>query len=199
MNNLNISNCEIYHKKDFKTNTTYNELREELLWTQKTLKMYGKDILEPRKTFICGEIGTTYTFTGLKTNGEGIPKIITSLMKKVEDVMKKKGLMNPKDKYNFCKTNQKIISIVSRVSLADAHYDTFSENNIDIVHYKIEEPDEQKSIIVTIDSLLKISNFDFKDYVIFLDEFNSLIQYLFTSPHMKNIKILCWLLLMKII
>lgn len=67
MNNLNISNCEIYHKNYFKTNTTYDELREELVWTQKTLKMFGKDILEPRKTFICGEIGTTYTFTGLKT------------------------------------------------------------------------------------------------------------------------------------
>jgi hypothetical protein len=36
MNNLNISNCEIYHNKDFKTDTTFDELREELVWTQKT-------------------------------------------------------------------------------------------------------------------------------------------------------------------
>ena len=42
------------------------------------------------------------------------------------------------------------------------------------------------NIIITIDSVLKLRNIDFSNYVIFLDEYNSLVNYLITSTTLKN-------------
>ena len=76
-------------------------------------------------------------------------------------------------------TNQKFISIVSRISLADEQYNIFSDHGIVCKNYRISEDLKNgDSVIITIDSIRKLYGFDFKDYVIFLDEYNSILEYL---------------------
>ena len=99
------------------------------------------------------------------------------------------------------------LSIVSRMSLAENQYDTFSKDcgNRVIHHYKhniveIDEKDKERlvdfnyrdyneldSVIITIDSLYKFGDAEiFKNHVIFLDEVNSMIEYLITCPTLKK-------------
>jgi hypothetical protein len=82
---------------------------------------------------------------------------------------------------------KKFISIVSRISLADEQYNIFSEFGINCKNYKIQnEFNNNDNIIITIDSVLKLHKIDFSNYIIFLDEYNSLINYLITSTTLKN-------------
>ena len=75
--------------------------------------------------------------------------------------------------------NKKFISIVSRISLADEQYRVFNESGVDCCHYKIEDFLENgESVIITIDSIMRINHFDFSNYVIFMDEFNSICEYI---------------------
>ena len=74
--------------------------------------------------------------------------------------------------------NKKFISIVSRISLADEQYRVFNESGVDCCHYKIQDFLENgESVIITIDSIMRLNNFDFSNYVIFMDEFNSICEY----------------------
>lgn len=78
--------------------------------------------------------------------------------------------------------NLKFISIVSRISLGDEQYNTFHDHGIDCVNYHL--ADQLKpgdNIIITVDSIRRLYDFDLSEYVIFLDEYNSLLEYLITS------------------
>ena len=55
------------------------------------------------------------------------------------------------------------------------------------------------SLIIQVDSLLKITNMDFSNKVVFLDEVNSVIEYLITSSTLKNNRQYIYLLFLKII
>ena len=102
---LPIDKCEIYHIPKFDT-TTFVEDFADIEWSQKTLKIMGKDVLEPRKTFIGGTNGSSYKFAGLKTDGDGnLPNSIIETMEYVEEYLKKNGIMKQKDKFNFCVCN----------------------------------------------------------------------------------------------
>jgi hypothetical protein len=97
-------------------------------------------------------------------------------------------------------TKQKFISIVSRISLGEAQYQTFSEESIDCKFYQYEDNFNNKdNIIIQLDSIKKLFSIDFSDYVIFLDEFNSIIEYLISSDTLQNIRILVFLKLKEII
>ncbi len=87
------------------------------------------------------------------------------------------------------KTNSKFISIVSRRTLANEQFEDFL-NIADNVNYYEHGSfwTESGSMVICIDSLLKISNWDFSNYTIFLDEFDSIIKYLIKSPTMSAIK-----------
>ncbi len=86
---------------------------------------------------------------------------------------------------NYIKeTNQPFISIVSRISLATEQTTTFINENVPcFIYSKLDNVKEGDSVITTIDSLLKsISKIgDIKNYVVFLDEFNSMVEYLISS------------------
>jgi len=102
---LLIDKCEIYYTPKFDATTFITDFND-ITWTQKTLKMMGKDVLEPRKTFIGGTEGSSYKFAGLKTEGDGkLPSSITETMLYVEEYLKKNGIMKQKDKFNFCVCN----------------------------------------------------------------------------------------------
>jgi hypothetical protein len=125
--------------------------------------------------------------------------------------------------YHSVKLNKEtpIMSIVSRVSLAEEHLRTFEEYNNEIYNYsqELEEDDmvignktigdikfdrfrdyniynkcnivqhHGDNLIVQVDSLLRLEqwyNEDFGDYCIFIDEFNSVFEYIMSSDTLKN-------------
>lgn len=92
------------------------------------------------------------------------------------------------------------LSICSRVSLCQEQYRIFINHEIDARLYQ-NEPflDKNYSTIIQLDSLLRISNFEFKNHIIFMDEFNSLIEYLITSPTLYQNRVPIFRLLCKII
>ena len=102
---------------------------------------------------------------------------------------------------------------MARISLADSQHDSFIKNcgNRIIHHYKhkiieIDEKNKERlvdfnyydyneldSVIITIDSLSKFKNPDiFKNHIIFLDEVNSIIEYLITCPTLKNKRVITY-------
>jgi hypothetical protein len=88
--------------------------------------------------------------------------------------------------YNF-------ISIVSRVSLGYEQYRTFNEHGAGCVFYKIEDKLKSgENVVITIDSILKLWDFDFSNYVVYLDEVSSIIEYLITSDTLNNTRILIY-------
>jgi hypothetical protein len=85
-------------------------------------------------------------------------------------------------------TKCKFLSIVSLTSVADQQYKTFQENDVDSIHYKLHfgKFRENNNILITLDSIHKIRHFDFSQYVLYLDEFSSLIEYLHTSTTLND-------------
>ena len=99
-------------------------------------------------------------------------------------------------KHEIKDNDLKFISIVSRISLGREQETIFKDHGIENVHFhsditdKIKNegwnPDENnwanyegKNIIINIDSLLKLGSWDdFSGYVVYLDEINSMIEYL---------------------
>jgi len=48
----------------------------ESKWNQETLKLYGKEILQPRLTYVCGTEGTIYQYSGLNIKvNKWIPEV----------------------------------------------------------------------------------------------------------------------------
>ncbi len=87
------------------------------------------------------------------------------------------------------KSQSKFISIVSRRTLANEQFEDFLNIADDVNYYEHGSFwSESGSMVICIDSLLKISNWDFSNYTIFLDEFDSIIKYLIKSPTMSAIK-----------
>lgn len=103
-------------------------------------------------------------------------------------------------KHYVKKYNKNFISIVSRVSLGEEQSNSFSEFGIDTRFYKNQDKFENgQNIVITVDSIMKLYNINFSKYVIFLDEFNSIIEYLITSSTLNNTRTLVYTLLIKII
>lgn len=88
--------------------------------------------------------------------------------------------------YNF-------LSIVSRVSLGYEQYRTFNEHGAECSFYKLKSKlKNDENIVITIDSILKLWDFDFSNYVVYLDEVSSIIEYLITSDTLNNTRILIY-------
>lgn len=120
------------------------------------------------------------------------------------------------------RTKKRFISIVSRVSLGKDQMRVFKDNKIhcywhdDITHPNEEimeefyhaSPDgevhwymfEGSNIVVTIDSIIKMVNWDnFEDYILYLDEFNSLVEYFIDCPNLDSKRIIVKKFLIKML
>ena len=90
------------------------------------------------------------------------------------------------------------ISIVSRISLGEEQHRVFTEAGIDC-HLYSDITDwgsyEGENIIITIDSIMKMSSWcgvnkhPFEEYIIYLDEYNSLLEYFLSCPNLDNKRI----------
>ena len=81
--------------------------------------------------------------------------------------------------YNeFCK-GKKLMSIVSRVCLGNQQVESFAKHGIDAKLYSAKDVNlSSDNLVIQVDSLIKIQDKkDFSDYVVYLDEANSLLQY----------------------
>jgi len=107
---------------------------------------------------------------------------------------------------------KKFISIVSRVSLGVEQMRIFTEHGLKVYWHEDISNECKKgafwgmwegdNIVITVDSLLKLQNWDydtFNDYTIYLDEFNSLIEHLITSPTMQKTRTEVYNMLLRIL
>ena len=98
--------------------------------------------------------------------------------------------------------NKNFISIVSRVSLANEQYRIFNEHGIDdIKHYTIDTCSnlQNYNVVIQVDSIFKLGRLNFSDYIIFLDEINSIIHHLIMSPTLNNKRALIMNLFIRIL
>lgn len=94
----------------------------------------------------------------------------------------------------------KFISICSRVSLCEEQYKVFSKHNVDCVLYSHQEfaLNKEDSIVIQVDSIRRLTNFNFSNRIIFMDEFNSIVDYLITSPTLRKQRVNILRLLLRI-
>jgi hypothetical protein len=122
------------------------------------------------------------------------------------DIIFKSGLGTGKTTCTFdyvIKNNIPILSICSLVSVVNSHIEKYNEQkgkeNMDLLKYNDEDLNDKyftmkkenkiSGIVSTIDSIIKIKMLigeDIKKYVVFIDEFHSVLQYLLTSSTLKN-------------
>lgn len=81
--------------------------------------------------------------------------------------------------------DKKFISIVSRISLGEEQYNVFNEFGTLCEFYQFYKNGSSfnngDNCITTIDSIIKLRNLNLSDYVLFLDEFASIVEYLVMS------------------
>lgn len=109
---------------------------------------------------------------------------------------------------NFLKNNPDIpfISIVSRLSLGKEQNEVFCKAGIDSNWFKDVSKEiwsmEGENLVIQVDSLVKLSKWEediFNSYVIYLDEFNSLIEYFIDCPNLDDKRICIKRMLKRII
>ena len=84
--------------------------------------------------------------------------------------------------------NCKFISIVSRISLAEEQYAIFRDSGISCKLYNEQKTwfQEDDSMVICVDSLSRLAGNDFSEYIFFMDEYNSLVEHLFSSSTLHN-------------
>ena len=107
-------------------------------------------------------------------------------------------------KYFKKQEKTKFISIVSRVSLAQEQYMTFSKNNINCDLYNIinDRLESRYNHVITIDSIIRVAKwscYEYKNYIVYLDEFNSMIEYLICADTLNNKRVVVFNALLKIL
>jgi hypothetical protein len=81
-----------------------------------------------------------------------------------------------------------VISIVSRIVLCAQHVKSFKEQGIKLKKYNTDDFTMGDDIVIQIDSIGKIT-FDVSNYIVFIDEINSLMNYLASSTTLSNKRI----------
>ena len=118
--------------------------------------------------------------------------------KKINLIQSSTGTGKTTNAINYTKAEQeknpniKILSITHLKSIADDHYKRFNEADIKIDHYKNiyydDNNDDNSGLVIVINSIIKLNNIDFKDYIIYLDEISALFDTLLNSPTIKHRK-----------
>lgn len=103
-------------------------------------------------------------------------------------------------KHYIEKCDAPFMVVTSRVSLCETLYDTLAGTRDIVKYYKIQNEFEQDdNICVQLDSIVLISDINFSKYIVFLDEFNSLIEYLITSETLTCKRVFIMAVLIKLL
>lgn len=104
-----------------------------------------------------------------------------------------------------CYQDCPFISITSRKTLSYEQYRDFmkeiNDNNLGarVHHYEDNDYYPGDSIIITPESSIKLVAYDFSNYIIFMDEFNSIVGHALTSETMENTRFPVFKMLVKMI
>ena len=82
------------------------------------------------------------------------------------------------------------ISITSRIALGSEQCSALRKEGIKCEFYKDQQYEFGDSIVITPESSITLSNYDFSNYIIFLDEFDSMLTHILTSSTVKNQKLI---------
>ena len=139
-------------------------------------KSVPKNTIKPTKIINRAKLGHVKKDDLFKSDYVKIKPIINYVLKSDTGTGKTTLIKN-----HLQKTQSKFISFVSRISLADEQYRTFTKDGIMCEHYQ--HPPyitEGSNLITTIDNIKKTRNLleNIGEYIIFVDEFNSLVEYI---------------------
>lgn len=99
---INLQDAELEYFPNFlikeKADAIYKFLIKCDIWKQDKIKLFGKDLLQPRLTIFFGEKGKTYTYSGLEMSPTPLPDELNELKSKCE--RKSSGI-----KFNVCLAN----------------------------------------------------------------------------------------------
>ena len=59
-------------------------LREQLLWTQRPIQMFGREVMQPRLVAFYADRGVAYQYSGLRWVGEGWPEALLSIKQQIQ-------------------------------------------------------------------------------------------------------------------
>jgi len=84
-----LPDAELEYFPEFLTNNEADRLLSFLLksnsWRQDKIKLFGKEVLQPRLTILFGESGNTYKYSGLEMSPKPFPDILKNLKYKCEE------------------------------------------------------------------------------------------------------------------
>jgi hypothetical protein len=89
---------------------------------------------------------------------------------------------------------KRFVSLVSRVSLGEEQYTIFNEHGLDCVFYDyLDDQYRGENIVIQVDSIGMLGQQlyygGFEDYYVYIDEFNSLVEYLCRSPTLAKYRV----------
>lgn len=95
--------------------------------------------------------------------------------------------------------DSQFISLVSRVSLGLEQFEDMKDEGIECKFYQNHDFSPCDSLIITPESLPIISNYSFENYIVFMDEFNSIIEHILQSSTLNRNRVLVLFMIMKIL
>ena len=90
---------------------------------------------------------------------------------------------------------RKVLSIVSRVSLAQQHHKNFNDNGIKIKNYmNLDEKhlNDCDKLVIQLDSIVKLNWKKWRNCILYIDEINSLIDYMLNSTTLRSKRMQIW-------
>lgn len=158
----------------------FKEVNQEKLIKLYRYKPTPKNIVEPDEIINIDKLGKTLNITEECMRGKCyVIKSDTGTGKTTLARNTIKEILEERD-INF-------ISIVSRIGLAEEQYNDFTKEGLYTEYYEKLFFKEGMNCVICLDSISKLKRVqNWKKYIIFADEINSLLKHLIMSPTIKN-------------
>jgi hypothetical protein len=193
--NINFNYIINKYNKQQPTKETHLKLLESFKPLEPLKTPDSVKILNMNNKFLFDE-----THTGEQFNEETFLNYETIIIKSTTGTGKTTATARHVENYLKNNNEYKFLSIVNLKTLATQHLKSFS--GLNVVSYEDDKKNkEDDNIIICINSLMMFSRYDgafFKNYIIYIDEINSLINSITHNDQIKNIKGV-YITLMKII
>ena len=90
MESIELKGASLLYLEDFLTNKQADELLDKLLryehWRQDHIRMFGKEVLQPRLTALFSDNNDEYTYSGLTMHPEIFPSYLTRIKERCEEI-----------------------------------------------------------------------------------------------------------------
>lgn len=90
MESIELQGANLLYLEDFLSNEQADKLFDKLLhyeqWRQDHIKIFGKEILQPRLTALFSDNNNAYTYSGLTMHPEIFPSYLTRIKERSEEI-----------------------------------------------------------------------------------------------------------------